>query len=112
MAYSYCLTKIPIEPKTPILIGSQGGLMTDVFTPKAYLNLKIEREMKRLDDLMFNYVERYLRAREALLSQRQETLKKYEGVNPFELIHSFTPEEQLDYQGLVAESLKTLRRAQ
>ena len=103
--YTYRLKKIPMEEDTPIFIGSHGGLLTDVITPKAYIDFKIDEKMKKLDDLMVKYLDRYRRERKNLREQRHETHKKFKDVNRFEIIHGFTPEERLEFQRLVKESL-------
>jgi len=106
--YTYRFTKIPIEPDTPIWIGSYGGMMTDVITPKAYIDLLIERKIKALDERMVKYIDRYRRARRKLRDQRHDTSKKYKGVGPFEIIHNFTPEEREEFKHLYDESLASI----
>lgn len=107
--YTYRLKKIPMEEDTPIFIGSHGGLLTDVITPKAYIDFKIDEKIKKLDDRMVKYLDRYRRERKKLREQRHETHEKFKGVNRFDIIHGFTPEEREEYQRLFKESMEKFR---
>jgi hypothetical protein len=95
-----------------IYISSEGGLMTDVFTPKSFIDFKIEEKMKKLDDRMVNYINRYRRERRKLQDERHDTPTKYRGVHWYDVLSSLSPEEQEEYQRLYNESRKRLRLKQ
>ncbi len=64
--------------------------------------------MRVLDTRMVNYIDRYKKARNKLQNQCSNIHKEFKGINPFEIIHKFTHEENAEYERLCKESKERL----
>ena len=106
--HSYQIKQVPYNDKMPIRIYPWGSQLTDVYTPKAYIQFKIEERMRKIDDLMIKYLDNYLRKRIKLQNELTQVYSKTKNIGHFELISSFTPEERKEYYRLCQESKKRL----